>query len=466
MRPAAALRQSPTVPVLVTLERAGADGGIRPLARLSAAARLLLPRRVPADGAEAEPIVPLARPLTDQRCRTLLCHFRTAAGGPVGSPRRASAAPHGPDVRYFPNLGMLAGVVDASGLKWLQADPGVAAIDVLPALMPIAPFGPERRSLRPAARVTWGIRRMRIEALWRTGLSGAGVRVGHLDTGVDGSHPAFPAGAIAAFTVFDSFGRQVGSGGSPTDTATHGTQTAGTIVGRGVDGRHVGIAPGASLASAVVIEGGRVIDRVLAGIDWSLAQGVRIVNVSLGLPGRVEALERLVERLRQLDVLPVVAVGNEGPGTSRSPGNAPAALSVGALDRRGGVDDLSSSERFLRATDPGAPDLVAPGVQVQSAAAGGGWIIGAGTSLATPHVSGLAALLWEARPTAGAAEIEAAILGSCDPSGIDPSRGGAGVPDGPRAYEMLTGTSAALAAPRRRLRGGIGRSRPRRWRRR
>jgi subtilisin family serine protease len=142
-------------------------------------------------------------------------------------------------------------------------------------------------------------------------------------------------------------------------------------------------------------------------------------------------------------MLPVVAVGNEGPGTSRTPGNEPAALSVGAVDRSGGVPGFSSSQTFARADDPFVPDLIAPGVQIQSAAAGGGWLVDGGTSMSAPHVSGLAALLWEARPSATAAEIEAAIRVSCDPTGVDPSRGGGGVPDGPLALEALTGIPAA-----------------------
>jgi subtilisin family serine protease len=107
------------------------------------------------------------------------------------------------------------------------------------------------------------------------------------------------------------------------------------------------------------------------------------------------------------------------------------------------VPGFSSSQTFARADDPFVPDLIAPGVQIQSAAAGGGWLVDGGTSMSAPHVSGLAALLWEARPSATAAEIEAAIRVSCDPTGVDPSRGGGGVPDGPLALEALTGIPAA-----------------------
>jgi subtilisin family serine protease len=431
-----------TQPVLVSLEPGALPAARAARPALPAAARALVPRRLPAAEQAGRHALPLANPLTAARVEKLLQFFRVPDGGAAEARPTRRNAESGPAVRYFPNLGMLAGTVDARGRRGLEADPGVRAVDPLPVITPILPVGPARLSATPAARVTWGIRQMRIERLWARGLSGAGILIGHLDTGVDGSHPAFFPDAIAAFTIFDAFGREVTGPRAPIDTAMHGTHTAGTLVGRGVDGRQVGVAPGASLAAAVVIEGGQVIDRTLAGIDWSLGQGVRILNLSLGVRGQSPAFQRIMETVRLRGVLPVVAVGNEGPGTSRSPGNAPPALSVGAIDRAGTVADFSSSQAFPRRVDPIVPDLVAPGVQIQSAAAGGGWITDAGTSMAVPHVSGLAALLWEALPTATAAEIEAAIRGSCDATGVDPRRGGGGVPDGPRALEMLTGVPA------------------------
>ena len=441
MRPITTLKKQGTVAVMVTLRPAG-----RRAARAVGAAPLLpaalaiVPRRVSVTERRGRMALPLAHPLTNARVEVLKGCFLDPVGDPRGA-RRAERV--GDAVRYYPNLGILVGTTDARGLATLERDPGVAAVDLLPVLEPILPVGPSRRTMVPMARVTWGIRRLRIERLWAQGFTGAGICIGHLDSGIDGDHPAFLPDAIAAFTIFDAFGREVPGSHSPVDTATHGTHTAGTLVGRGVDDRHVGVAPGAVVASAVVIEGGQVINRVMAGIDWCLGQGSRIINLSLGVPGRSPALERLMETLRSRDMLPVVAVGNEGPGTSRTPGNEPAALSVGAVDRSGGVPGFSSSQTFARADNPFVPDLIAPGVQIQSAAAGGGWLVEGGTSMSAPHVSGLAALLWEARPSATAAEIEAAIRVSCDTTGVDPSRGGGGVPDGPLALEALTGIPAA-----------------------
>jgi len=102
------------------------------------------------------------------------------------------------------------------------------------------------------------------------------------------------------------------------------------------------------------------------------------------------------------------------------------------------VADFSSSQRFDRKLDPIVPDLVAPGVDVVSAKPGGGWQSMDGTSMATPHIAGLAALLLEARPKASVKRLEAAIFASCArPTGMAPERGGLGIPSGLAALEAL-----------------------------
>jgi subtilisin family serine protease len=136
-------------------------------------------------------------------------------------------------------------------------------------------------------------------------------------------------------------------------------------------------------------------------------------------------------------MLPVIAVGNEGAGTSRSPGNYPKALSVGAHDEHGAVADFSSSQRFQRRSQPLVPDLVGPGVAVVSADQGGGWHELSGSSMATPHVAGLAALLLQARPDATVDQLERAILTSATLGAMDRERANRGAVNGPRALARL-----------------------------
>src|SRR5262249_7780559 len=198
----------------------------------------------------------------------------------------------------------------------------------------------------------------------------------------------------------------------------------------------------------LVIEGGNVIARILAGLNWlvGLQPRVRVLSMSLGLRGFHEDFRPVMQILRARDVLPVIAIGNEGPNTSRSPGNYPEVLSVGATGEGEPVADFSSSQRLLRPTRR-VPMLVGPGVGVLSCVPGNKFEEMDGTSMATPHIAGLAALLFEAVPTATAADVEQAIRQSCAlPETMTAVRAGAGVPNGPGALALLRQVAAAPEA--------------------
>jgi subtilisin len=158
-----------------------------------------------------------------------------------------------------------------------------------------------------------------------------------------------------------------------------------------------------------------------------------------------------MQALRNRGILPVIAVGNEGPGTSRSPGNYDIVLSVGASDDRDRVADFSSSQKFARPVDPFVPDLVAPGVSVLSSLPGGKFGKLDGSSMATPHIAGLAALLWQAKPGATVDEIEAAIFSSCRlPSTMKKERANRGFPDAVVAHAKLMGGALKSRAKARK----------------
>jgi subtilisin len=352
---------------------------------------------------------------------------------PAASTRRVKTPPA---VLHFPNLGVLLGTVTREGLGGLRADERVQA--VIGASQPSLIRPVTMAAAKLSTQLTWGIQFLEVPKLWNQGLTGKGVRVGHLDTGADGKHPALKK-AIAAFAEFDPMGFQVTPIPTPHDTDEHGTHTAATIAGRPVQGRSVGMAPKAELASAIVIEGGNIVARILGGMDWAITQKVRVLSMSLGLRGFFDDFLVVTQVLRARNILPVFAVGNEGPGTSRSPGNYAEALSVGANDNGGAVANFSSSQRFTRTQDPLVPDLVGPGVDVISAKPGGGFQLMSGTSMATPHLAGLAALLFEAKPEATPNDVEAAIFKSCTLGTISPDRGNRGFPNAVLAFSALTG---------------------------
>ena len=389
---------------------------------------------------------PLVDPVLDQtaRLRGLEPHFTTQEGSQLAQATAASAANSVTSagsaelsLRVFPNLGVAYGTVDRVGYAALCADPIVGKVGIAPQLSLIRPVDSAKASL--TSKYTWGIEALGVPELWKEGLSGDGVKVAHLDTGIDATHPCL-RGALKAFVETDLSGRVIpGALTRESDTVDgHGTHTAATIAGRPVKGHHVGVAPGCELHSAMVIEGGDIVARVLGGMDWAVGQGVQILSMSLGLRGYSMEFLEILNALRDNGVLPVIAVGNEGPGTSRSPGNYPKALSVGFHDANLGVDSRSSSQRFKRRGDPVVPDIVAPGTDVISASAGGNWRTLSGSSMAVPHVAGVAALLLQARPTLTVAALEKAIFKSAQLGTMTADRANRGAVSALRAVRGLS----------------------------
>jgi len=262
-----------------------------------------------------------------------------------------------------------------------------------------------------APGLTWGLQRLGIQECWRRGFTGAGVRVGHLDTGVDGNHPAL-RGRLAAFREFDQDGFPL-SQAEPRDSGAHGTHTAGLICGGSTDDLAIGVAPGAQLCSGLVIEGGKSLVRVLAGLDWMFDCKVRVLCLSLGIPIYNPLFEIVLSRLRSAGVLVITPVGNRGSGRTCSPANYPGVIAVGATNPSDRVVRFSGSQQFKRAADFFKPNLVAPGVDIPSARPGGGLQVRSGTSMASAHVAGIAALLFQAKPHATPAQVEAALLTTC-----------------------------------------------------
>jgi subtilisin family serine protease len=334
-------------------------------------------------------------------------------------------------------LGVLLGTVDQEGFEaLLRAKDEVSALSVPPEFSLIRPLPNDSAALAGMPPgVSWGLNRMCIPNLWDGGLTGKGVLVGHLDTGVDADHPAL-VDAVNVYAEFDDIGEQIPDAPIQ-DSGFHGTHTAGLIAGRPIDGSSFGAAPGAMLASASVIEGGDIPARVIAGLEWSLGQGCRLINLSLGLRGYDPAFTAIMTLLRQRGALPIAAVGNEGPATSRSPGNYVQVVSVGACNQEDAVWSGSSSQTIAHPLRV-APDLIAPGERVWSCVPGNRTALLSGTSMAAPHVSGLAALLMEHRPEATIADIERAILNSCQrPQGASTIRANRGIPNAIVARDSL-----------------------------
>jgi subtilisin family serine protease len=269
-----------------------------------------------------------------------------------------------------------------------------------------------------AVGISWGLRSLGIDALWRKGLTGAGVRVGHLDTGVAGHHPAL-AGRVAAFLETDEEGRVVPSA-TPRDTASHGTHTAGILCGGVLDGEAIGVAPEALLHSAAVIDGGRNVVRILRGIDWLRGSGVRVLGMALGIAGPNPVFWTLLDALRAEGVLTVCAIGNDGAARPHSPALYPGVLAVGAANEQQRLAPYTGCE--LASGECLKPELLAPGVDLRSATPhSGGGTLGGGTSQACAFTAGVACLLFQACPDATPDEVAEALCASASP--IDEAHG-------------------------------------------
>jgi subtilisin len=376
-----------------------------------------------------------------------LARYFDAAPGTRGAMLAHAAASGGvstaTSMQYYPRLGAIYGAVTHAGYRRLCKQPHVLEIYASGTFHFIRPLATGDELFAPVTAPpgpTWGLKWLNIPQLWAWNLTGAGVVVGHLDSGLV-AHPAL-TGAVADLVTAQEH-NSVTPGSAPGTNAMHGTHTAATIVGRPVGGVQVGVAPGAVLVSANITPGGDTVARLLSGIDWALGKGARVLNMSVGQDSYNPAFEFVINKIRSYGCLPVCAAGNNGEGSSMSPANYPNALSVGAQDPSGRVGWFSGSEMLKRPVDPGVPDLIAPGVDVVSASVFGGFATSTGTSMAAPHIAGMAALLLHAYRHATIAQLEMAILASCRSAPwLRADRAGRGVPDPVLALQSLQAQGA------------------------
>lgn len=237
---------------------------------------------------------------------------------------------------------------------------------------------------------------------------GEGVGVAVLDTGIK-PVPEI-ADRIKSAWALDT-------DGNPHETDMKDTQGHGTHVGGLIAGKTVGVAPGAELMSFVMIPGGfGTFSNFIAAINFIASRPeISVMNMSAGVPGYDPSMRSSIQALLSVGVLPVIAIGNEGPNTSRSPGNYVESLSVGASNKSQKV--WSSSGGGNLAPDAmvyPVPNLVAPGEAVTSCVMNGGYQSWNGTSMATPLVSGLAALIIEKHPLIQEPDLRVEILEFAD----------------------------------------------------
>ncbi|MFE3516339.1 S8 family serine peptidase [Streptomyces sp. NPDC059166] len=290
----------------------------------------------------------------------------------------------------------------------IEADTQVALPDPLPGETVPAEGG-----------VEWNVDRIGAPEVWNDlGVRGEGVVIANIDTGVDYQHPTLLNGYRGlqedgsyshGYNWFDATASCPSA--APCDDHGHGTHTMGTMVGDDGAGNAIGVAPGATwIAAKACTTVGCPKDALLTAGQWILAptdingQNPRpdlapdIVNNSWGADVIDTWYKSMVQAWTDAGIFPAFSNGNAGPdcATAGSPGAYTNSYATGAFDSDGDIAVFSARG----AGEDGAvkPDIAAPGVDIRSAAPGGGYEVMSGTSMASPHTAATVALMWAVSP--------------------------------------------------------------------
>lgn len=358
---------------------------------------------------------------SDRSPRLAVAALRRAAGRRIATTLdvRSGALPpeqtQDADAVYFNRLGVAVVNADprdrarAARIRAAAAENADRILAVEPERR-VAAYAARRNAAAPSGsetEATWGLQATGVVS---SPFSGKGVKVAVLDTGFDLKHPDFPSRSVTAKSFV--------AGAKPQDGHGHGTHCIGTACGPKEPFRppRYGVAWESAILAGKVLDdqGGGADGGILAGLEWALAQGARVISMSLGAEVAPndpysELFEAVGQRALAAGALIVAAAGNESDRRSGwlapvgHPANCPSILAVGAVDAKLQLGNFSN-----RGLNPrgGQVDLVGPGVDVLSC-----FPMPlrerrlSGTSMATPHVAGTAALWSEARPKATATEI-------------------------------------------------------------
>ncbi len=256
---------------------------------------------------------------------------------------------------------------------------------------------------------------------------GENVNIGVIDTGIDSRHPLLRGKVKGSYTVVRPVGNVMDDNG-------HGTHVAGTICadrsGRGV----FGIAPKANLYSIKVLDrnGAGNLSDMIDGMQWCLDNGIRLVNLSLSTKEENSIFRSAMRNARRSGMIMVCATGNHGPGedTVGYPAKFPETVSVGATDEKTRVASFSGRGREV--------DVCAPGVNITSTWPGWRYKTVSGTSMASPHVTAVIALMLEKDPSLSGSDVKAILQSTASKIPGEPFESqGAGIINAQKALERV-----------------------------
>ncbi|PIP83987.1 MAG: hypothetical protein COR54_06500 [Elusimicrobia bacterium CG22_combo_CG10-13_8_21_14_all_63_91] len=313
--------------------------------------------------------------------------------------------------------------------KWIESSPASFQTTPLPTVESAVRSLPKLgESVGKNAEIQWGIKAVNAPAAWASN-RGRGVKVGVVDTGIDPTHPELAARVKGGHNSVEK--------DKPfNDDHSHGTHVAGIIAATMNGAGVVGVAPEADLYGIKVLtkDGQGSLFAIIDGIMWCVQNGMQVVNMSLGAPQGNFLFEMAVNQLQSADIPLIAAAGNDG-GAVNFPAAYPAAIAISAMcPPEGDSNAKLCNGSALAAFSSRGPEVefIAPGVKIPSTVLGGEIKAYSGTSMATPHATGLAALAI-ANGARGQAGVRAALKAAAVKlPGLSPSEQGNGLVDAGR----------------------------------
>ena len=234
-----------------------------------------------------------------------------------------------------------------------------------------------------AQTVPWGIPHIKADKAHAAGVTGSGVKVAILDTGIDANHTDLNVRGGASFVAGEPNALQDGNG--------HGTHVAGTVAALNNSTGVLGVAYNADLYAVKVLSasGSGTLSGIAQGIEWSIANGMDVINMSLGGSSGSTALQQACNNAYNRGIVVIAAAGNSGSSGTRNtigyPARYSSVIAVGAVDSNNNRASFSSVGNEL--------EVMAPGANILSTTPGNNYASFNGTSMAAPHVAGAAALI-------------------------------------------------------------------------
>lgn len=258
-----------------------------------------------------------------------------------------------------------------------------------------------------AQSTPWGVTHINADKAHAANVTGSGVKVAVLDTGIDASHPDLNVKGGVSFVSGEPSGLTDGNG--------HGTHVAGTVAALNNTAGVLGVAYNAELYAVKVLSasGSGTLSGIAQGIEWAIANDMDVINMSLGGSTGSTALEQASDNAYASGIVVVAAAGNSGSKGKRNtigyPAKYSSVIAVGAVDSNNNRASFSSVGSEL--------EVMAPGVSILSTTPGNSYSSFNGTSMASPHVAGAAALIKAKYPSLSASQIRDRLKNSTTPLG-------------------------------------------------